>query len=195
MVLDSPPGSSRFEALRFDNEAADYAYDYRWLLGPLVFTLAGFFWYVIVDHRRPNDNLFWIILGCVIFWLGIFGWAYRDYRKATPRYVEIQSGGIEVSLPHWYEVHIPFDAILGIEERSSYSPAEFVRETFSAYGRVPVKGPHVLIRCSRRVRTGWRFWRRDFRIQLSEPKQFVDTARLQLAYWRTSHESGGSESG
>ena len=191
---------ARFEALHFDAEAEPAWVDTNrlftlWMLIPALGLFAEAVWWATVGSTAVWSLKIIGTLALLTIWLGLFGYVWSHPFVDAPRYLEVQANGIEVHIPHWYQCFIPFAAIATIEHRSRYSLVDMVAETFSQYGRVPVRGEHIAIFCNRRVWTKKGMlpaWRKAFRAKLTDPVGFVSLSREQLESWRRVHQSASA---
>jgi len=118
-------------------------------------------------------------------------------QKDWEYWAEITAKGIRLAVGRYYDCLIPFGEVSRIELRHSYSAVDFVKETFSRYGRVPVRGSHVAVTCTRSV-PAYRTYtspldrliktlslaRQIFRFKTLEDRRFVEIANGALDEYR-----------
>lgn len=191
-------GSEKFAARYFDAEARPTRLDSKLaslvMLIPVAAMVVMVGWWIVVDDVTPFAPVVWaqVALAGVVLWL--FRVTGRVSSRERPRYLKVLSDGIEVHIPAWYETVVPYDSIARVELRPRYTLRDMILESFSFYGRVPERGEHVAIVCTRRVgaRVPMRpfSWRMTFRAKVEDPRGFVGAANDRLARWRMSHHPG-----
>jgi len=119
-------------------------------------------------------------------------------RQDWEYWAEIGADGIRLAAGRYYDCLIPFGEVSRIELRRSYSAVDFIKETFSRYGRVPVRGSHVAVTCTRSLPAHRTFTspldrliktlslvRRVFRFKTPDDRRFLELASRALAEYRT----------